>query len=78
MSTDAPPAKKLCPSSTMATEITPIGPLRVKKMSAAATLPARGSAQAAGYDLSRYYCGLGQHYNDSSGMAMMTRPPRVL
>lgn len=38
----------------MASYTEPVGPLRVKMLSEFAVAPSRGSADAAGYDLSRY------------------------
>jgi hypothetical protein len=46
--------------------------LRVKKLSPHAILPSRGSALAAGYDLSRYYCLWVQNLFKSSSSSSWT------
>lgn len=52
--------------------------LRVKKLSPHAILPSRGSALAAGFDLSRYYCLCVQNLFKSSSSSSWTFLPNVV
>jgi hypothetical protein len=52
--------------------------LRVKKLSPHAILPSRGSALAAGYDLSRYYCFCVQNLFKTSSSSSWTFLPDVV